>query len=147
MHGHDDAQLVRRIRHQVSRHQLQPGAMQIIQDDEINVKCDQLPELYNVVASGTAGLPVLLIIDSEERWTIVGTHGIVSKYGGSLYTVVLDQICDCNVPADSVEGKGRHEYLQIVKDDGLNMSIWIRSGAVYYAIWNILLMLIKMRKR
>ena len=150
MQHHDDYQLARRIQHQILTHHLGSGAIQVFAPSGDQIGAPNSPlALCGSAILASIGLPVFGVFDSDELWTIMGTNGIVSKHNCALETAILDDLTECHTPTSPNYqfSKGEHQYLELTTENGEKRHIWVRSGPVYYAVYNIVLMVIKMRKR
>lgn len=147
MTGHNDNLLALRIMHQLREHHLDTRAICIIEDSKnVHQLFNDYPSCLAALTSDVIGIPVAAVVDSDDKWILIGTASIICKDAGVEQVVNIDHMRACDSPSVMVLEKGHHEYLRVAGDNDLNMLIWASVGNVYYAVWNILLMLIRMNK-
>jgi hypothetical protein len=100
-----------------------------------------------------AGNPVLLAVDGPERWTMIGTAGVVSFYAGQVHKCNLSKIAELHnrdpipeglSPEEQARCKTSWEYLRITDRAGQHCDIWLPAGSEAFAFWSTLLMLGRM---
>jgi hypothetical protein len=145
------AQIEERIRWRIGRHfsSLPVGRTFFFEqlNDEISDTIDPIARAHD------AGKPVLVAVDGRERWTVIGTSGVVSCYAGELQKCNLSQIADLHNRDPMPEGLSREEharwktsweYLRITDRAGQHRDIWLPAGSEAFAFWSTLLMLGRM---
>jgi hypothetical protein len=112
------------IKHQISEHHLQKGAILIFQDgDDVTQSFQMYPSLLAVATSDAIGIPVLAIVDSDDRWSIIGTKSIGCKNYDGINMIEIDCIRNCDCPSKLTCNKGQHEYLMLRDDQDITMLI------------------------
>jgi hypothetical protein len=111
---------------------------------------DDLRELFAAVAvERAAGSPVLALVDSRDRWTLLATRKVVSLHGEKFHECRLDRFYDAGPrdgcpPGATLDQAGQWklswEYLRVTDDTGAVADLWVPCGSEAYALWNILLM-------
>jgi hypothetical protein len=99
--------------------------------------------LSDFASSGKVGRPVLAVVDSEARWTLLGTHAVASLEAGATTVLELDAIRDCS--SDLNVPKGKDDHLRLRDREGVVHLVWAHPGPTFSGLWSILLMLTRMQ--
>jgi hypothetical protein len=114
--------------------------------------------IASVANAHEVGNLVLVAVDGDECWTVIGTSGVVSKYAGKVHVFQLSEIADLHNRDPMPEGlmpeglsqeerfrlKTTWEYLRVVDRAGQQHDIWLPAGTEAFAFWGTLLMLGRM---
>jgi hypothetical protein len=151
MNAYEDAWLARRIAKRLSRHHLstESSVRLLYSASDVSVSCLP-PRLSQAIADGSMGVPVLGVIsdlsDSDES-SVLTTQAIVYLRNGELLSVPLDKLHHCTAQTIRSLPKGEHEYLALSTSEGDVANLWVRRGADFYAFWNIITDIIRLRQR
>jgi hypothetical protein len=139
MKGHDDQWLKDRILWMAQHNGLPTGITSVYEDSTI------LPSSLRSVAN-TVGVPVLTIVDRDNRWVVLGTDKMIVNEDGNINEIVLDEIQEVRWPTENeVQVKKECDFLVIRDNVGVKHRLWAPSGKEFYAIYNILLRLTTLR--
>ena len=103
--------------------------------------------LISIAEDHGVGMPVLAFIDGS-RWTLVGTQRIVSCHDDEMVICDLTAISDVDIDEDyrTDANPSESNYLKIFKKEEHEPAmIWAPRGSECFALWNILLMLSKLK--
>lgn len=102
--------------------------------------------VLDVLANTQVGKLLLLVFQSDDRWTVLGTNSLVSSHSGSRVEVALDEVGEISALGLGDIPKECYEFLQIQDKAGKVQSFWCFPGPVFFAMWNILLGIRKMQQ-
>lgn len=101
------------------------------------------------------GRPVLAFIDSSARWTLLTTREVISHHGGQFVMMnISDLVFVSNASEPPVRAsleevgrwKGSWEYLWVEDRNRCEGRLWVPCGGQAYALWNILLHLVRAKR-
>ena len=93
------------------------------------------------------GVPVIISISDERNFLIICTQGIFIKNDKEAVSLHYADIDDINSPPlKSGEKKAELNSLILVLKNNQLCAIKAEEGAAFFAVWNILLMLIRMHQ-
>jgi hypothetical protein len=140
MRGHSDEWVENRILWAAKKNGLPTGMTSIYKE------ADTLPSgLTNY--SSRSGIPVLAVVGGENRWTLLGTNKIITNENCDVTELDLDNISDVRMPSEQqVPRKHDCDFLLVEDDGGSVHHVWVPSGREFFAIINIVLMIINLKK-
>jgi hypothetical protein len=105
--------------------------------------------LATALGRHAVGRPVLAFIDDAQRWTVLGTAGLVSRYHGGDHRFRLRDLTGIDPvggpmpwwsPERVSDWKAGLEYLCLWRSWWRGTRVWGPPGAETFALWNTLLM-------
>lgn len=150
---HSDEWIEDRIRFQAAKHQLPQGCTRYFDAWPPEIQA----AIIEGVATQACGKPVLLAHQSSSRWALVATRMFISLDADRLAVMRHVDIAEFkprDYPPQNMDytdlanvSRLKHswEYLSIQDAAGTWMNFWVPAGAEAFAIWNILLMLARMK--
>ena len=103
-------------------------------------------ELKVYAATNMVGRPVVAFIGDQSRWTLLGTQKIASKDVDTLTEVSLDQIQEIHEFPRGTPKECGCEYLEVIDRRKRSHIIWGPVGSQFFALWNTLLKLTRLRR-
>lgn len=151
MEGYDEDWLARRIAKRLSRHYLSvDSSIHQLYPASARVLSCVPSHLLDAISSGVGGTAVLAVISdiaNPHQCSVLSTHAIVYSRNGETLSIALDQISHCSAMTIRMLPKGEHEYLAISTVEGTVTNLWVRAGADFYALWNIITDVIRLHER
>ena len=144
----DDEWLEGRILHQASRHNLPSRRTFWFHDFAPEIQS----EIRILAGETLRGRPVLVFFDSLARWTMLTTREVMGYSDGRLRSMSISDMTSVSSELEPPMGvtseemgewKRTWEYLHVSDSQGSDSILWVPCGGEAYALWNILLMLIR----
>jgi hypothetical protein len=111
--------------------------------------------LAAVASQFAAGKPVIAAVDSSDRWTLIGTGAVASRHSGRIHACPLTDLADLDIrdsppntgsAEEKNQWKGSWEYFRVTTKGGEAVDLWFPAGCEAYALWSVLLMLLRMHR-
>ncbi len=129
----DDKWVENRIRWKASRYDL-PTVQAFEMDD---VPAAHRDWLLAAAEENEVGIPVLVFLGDESRWTLVGTRKVISSCGDNLRQCRLSEIESVRRRVQPTTEKDL-ECLEVKLREGGVSTIWAPRGGEVFALWSTL---------
>lgn len=135
----DDAFIAQRIRWRASQHGLPSDDTFAFGEHPANLAA----AIKDACSDHEVQNPVLVFGRQLDRWTILGTRKLLSRYENNVSACEYSQITELG-HAERLEDKATLQLIRVKLVDGREVRAWGPPGAQFFAMWNIVLMLSRM---